>query len=90
MAVHASDIVPGEFFMAVDGRLRKVCRNATDAGVRVRYQGKPVGLPPQPLLFGHGQHDVPLLEDFARQCVGRINPRQLDELRRSGILLEHE
>lgn len=73
MAVRASDMVPGEFFMAVDGRVRKVCRIATDA-----------------LLFGHGPHDAPLLEDFARQCVGRISPRQLDERRPSGTLLEHE
>ena len=92
MAVHAGDIVPGEFFMAIDGQLRKVSRLATDPEGRTRvwYQSKPVTLPAQPLLFAHGPADAPLLAAFAEQCVGRISPRQLQELRESGILLEHE
>lgn len=92
MAIHAGDIVPGEFFMAIDGQLRKVARLATDADGRTRvwYQSKPVTLPTHPLLFAHGHDDAPLLSVFAEQCVGRISPRQLQELRESGILLEHE
>lgn len=92
MAVHAGDIAPGEFFMAIDGQLRKVARLATDPNgcMRVWYQSKPVTLPAQPLLFAHGRADAPLLATFAEQCVGRISPRQLQELRDSGILLAHE
>lgn len=92
MSVQAGDIVPGEYFMAADGHVRKVARIATDAQGRTRvwYQCKPVRLPAQPLLFGHGQDDPPLIEVFAQECLARISPRQLQQLRESGILLEHE
>ena len=92
MIVNAGEIVPGEFFMAADGQVRKVARIAIDAGGRTRvwYQCKPVRLPAEPLLFGHGHDNAPLLEVFAEECLSRISPRQLAQLRESGILLEHE
>ncbi len=92
MAVCADEVKTGMLFVTAGQELRKVVRVVTDGVGRrhVWFQCKSAVVPDHPFLFGHTQDNPPSLEDFIAQCDRRLGWTELCQLRKRGILLQHE